>query len=130
MKKFVVSMIGLFVISLGIVMGVRMSVDAMAVIIGIIFGLVATIPTTILLIYVLRQRDAQQVQLRQQPGHYPPVVVVNSPPANGFYGQGVPNYGNQGMLPAGERSFKVVGQESSQTETLSEAFNLGSIWDE
>lgn len=137
MKKFLAIMAGLFVVSVGVVAGTRMSVDAMAVIIGVVFGLVATIPTTVLLVFVLRQRENQQEQyFRQQTmahQQYPPVVVVNSPPNGGYYGSGGSSFGGPAMLPAaaGERSFKVVGQDASSAgETLSEAFNLSSIWDD
>jgi len=100
----------------------------MAVIIGVVFGLVATIPTTFILIYTLRRQDSQQMQMRQQTGQYPPVIVVNSTPTGTASAGG---FGAQSLLPSmGERSFKVVGQESTVSETLGDAFNLKSIWDE
>lgn len=128
MKKLMFTLGGLLMAGVGVAVGFRMSADAMAVIVGIFFGLVATIPTTLILIYTMRQRDVQQAQSRQQMGQYPPVVVVNSPPG----GAGGVNYGNRPMLTgaaSSERSFKVVGDEST-SETLGSAFNLNSIWDE
>ncbi len=128
MKKFILILGGLLMLGVGVAVGFRMSADAMAVIVGIFFGLVATIPTTLILIYNMRQRDLQQAQNRQQMGQYPPVVVVNSPPGN----TGGVNYGSQPLLTgagASGRTFKVVGDEST-TETLGSAFNLNSIWDE
>jgi len=128
MKKLIYILSGLLMVGIGLAVGFRMSADAMAVIVGIFFGLVATIPTTLILIYNMRQRDVQQAQNRQQMGQYPPVVVVNSPPGNG----GGINYGNRPILTGtgpSERSFKVVGDEST-SDTLDSAFNLSSIWDE
>ncbi|RME49994.1 MAG: hypothetical protein D6796_03915 [Caldilineae bacterium] len=128
MKRFVYTVAGLFFVSLGVVVGVRMSADAMAVIIGIAFGMVATIPTTLLLIYTLRQRDKEQMHNRQQATQYPPVVVVNAPPNGSGYHTAPP--GQALLPPAGERAFKVVGQEATPAETLSEVFNLNAIWDD
>jgi hypothetical protein len=93
--------------------------------------MVASIPTTLLLIYTLRQRDRQQEQVKHQMSSYPPVVVVNAPPNGLNYGSGMNNPNPQSLLPAGgERSFKVVGQDATPLETLGEAFNIDSIWDE
>jgi hypothetical protein len=127
-KKFLIAAGFLFVITLGAVMGLRMSADAMAVIIGIIFGLLASIPTTLMLIWVLRQRDKQaesQMGAGRPFGHYPPVVVVN--------GQGTAGYGGALAAPMGSpngpvggRSFKVIGQEN--TETIGDV--LPAFWDE
>lgn len=136
MKKFFAALAGLFVVSLGVVIGTRMSVDALALIVGVALGLIATVPTTILLVLLLRRRETQQEQYYRQQTmahqQYPPVVVVNSPPNSGYYGSGGASFGGPAMLPAaGERSFKVVGQDASAPgETLSEAFNLSSIWDD
>ena len=128
MKKFFLAIFGMFAVGTGVTIGIRMSADAMAVIIGVIFGLVATIPTTFILIYTLRRQDSQQKYQQQQSGQYPPVIVVNSSPQGAAASGG---FGAQSLLPSmGERNFKVVGQESTTSETLGDAFNLKSIWDE
>ncbi len=126
MKRTIVIFLGLFALGAGVTLALRMSADAMAVIIGVIFGLLATIPTTVILLFTLRRNDQQQTRYQQQMGHYPPVIVVNS---------GQSGAGNTGMpmLAApgtGERNFKVVGGESTPSETLSDAFNLNALWDE
>ena len=115
MKRFFIILAITFSASMAIVIGFRLSADAMAVIIGIVCGVLASIPTSVILVWVLRQRDRQfELQngsMRQ--GHYPPVVVVN--------GHGTP--GNGGMMaPAplltgggnGTRDFKVIGQEKTE----------------
>lgn len=134
MKKFIYSMSALFVVAIAIVIGLRMSPDAVAVIIGIICGMVATVPTTFLLIYTLRQRDRQQMLSHQhhQGSYYPPVVVVNGQGQPTSFSGNPGGLGHQNYLPSSEggRSFKVVGQEATPTETLGEAFGLSSIWDD
>ena len=134
MKKFLYIMSALFFIGLAVVIGLRMSPDAMAVIVGIICGMIATVPTTLLLVYTIRQRDKQQMMYQQnyqQGNQYPPVVVVNGQPQGSSYGF------NQGLstpglpMPDRGRAFKVVGQEATPTDTtLGDAFGLSSIWDE
>lgn len=133
MKRFLYIMSGLFMVSLGIVVGLRMSADAMAVIIGVIFGLLATVPSMVLLLHTLRQKNTEQMQMQQQRqmNQYPPVVVVNSPPNGTNYGApGNPLNSQPFLSPNNERSFKVVGQDATPPETLGSAFNLSSIWDE
>lgn len=134
MKRYAMILLGLFTIAMAITIALRMTPDAMAVIVGIILGMFATIPTSLVLLYTIRQRDKQQFDPRQQqhPNQYPPVVVVNSPPNGPGYNAGPINANGGSFLPApsGERSFKVVGQEASPTETASENFTLNSMWDE
>jgi MFS superfamily sulfate permease-like transporter len=91
-----------------------MSTEAMAVVIGVVCGVAAGIPTSILLLLVLNRRDRQQVrgeeQQRQQ-GNYPPVVVIQG----GGYPQGLPPASAAGYWPSStpgptmERQFHVVG---------------------
>lgn len=128
MRKYFMFAGIVFAISLAVVVGLRMSADAMAVIIGIMFGLLASVPTSVILVWVLRQRDKQlEAQFSQtRPfGQYPPVVVVN--------GQGTNGYGSSFSPPlpatagaAGPRNFKVIGQEN--TETIGDV--LPPFWDE
>lgn len=119
MKKFFFVSGVVSITALAIVVGTRISADAMAVIIGIVCGVLASIPTSVLLVWALRQRDRQlEMQVGnpyQRMGGYPPVVVVN--------GQGTQGYGS--MMPPpmptltasanGGRDFKVIGQENTDT---------------
>ena len=129
MKKYLLVGGTLFTVSLAIVMGTRMSADAMAVVIGIIFGLLASIPTTLMLVWVLRQRDKQlEAQFGQTAGRpfgqYPPVVVVNGQGTNGYGLPSTPVLPTS--APTGSRNFKVIGQEN--TETIGDV--LPPFWDE
>ena len=100
-----------FVMALAVVVGNRMSVDAMAVVVGVACGVLASIPTRVLLIWALG-RKAGAGGYGDRSGHYPPIVVVN--PGQSF---GRPRYGSPPMYsagddvspPAGPRYFKVVG---------------------
>jgi hypothetical protein len=117
MKRFIIVISSIFAIAFALVVGFRMSPDAMAVIIGIICGMLASVPTSIILVWVLRQRDRQMdAQIGpSRMGHYPPVVVVN--------GQGTNGYGTAPPPPAltaaatsnGSRDFKIVGQENTES---------------
>ena len=128
MKKFGMIMGVTFVVTLAIVIGWRMSPDAMAVVVGIVCGVLASIPTSTLLVWVMRQRDKQMeahMQTRSY-GNFPPVVVVN--------GQGTNGYGNGSAAPplpagtlSGARNFKVIGQENTE---LNGGDVLPAFWDE
>lgn len=126
MRKFVFLMSAIFAITLATVVGTRISPDAMAVIIGIVCGVLASIPTSVILVWVLRQRDrnleAQTGQMRM--GQYPPVVVVNGQGTNGYAGAMAPP-ALTGGTPIGSRDFKVIGQENTE----STADVLPSFWE-
>ena len=130
MKKFLYVTGVIFVITLAVVMGTRMSPDALAVVIGIICGVLASIPTSAMLVWVMRQRDKQiEMQLgqgRPYGGQYPPVVVVNGQQQPNGYGSSYPAPALMSGPPAGGRSFKVIGQEN--TETVGDL--LPTFWDE
>lgn len=129
MKRFLFVAGIVFVVTLAVVMGTRMSPDALAVVIGIICGVLASIPTSAMLVWVMRQRDKQvEMQLGQRPfgGQYPPVVVVNGQGTNG-YGSTFPTSAlPASSAPLGGRNFKVIGQEN--TETVGDV--LPTFWDE
>ncbi len=100
-----------FAVTLALVIGSRLSDEAMAVLAGAVCGVGAAIPTSLLIVAVSRRRDEPHVQQSAQPGMqhgaYPPVVVV-APPG----GQQWP--GNLGTIspPANapiQRQFTVVG---------------------
>jgi hypothetical protein len=68
-----------FVVALAVVVGKRMSAEAMAVVVGVVCGVAAGIPTSILLLVVLSRRDRQTFEESDGPRrhqNYPPVVVI------------------------------------------------------
>ena len=133
MKRVIFVLAAIFVTTLAVTFAFRMTSDAMAVIVGIILGMLATIPTSLVLLYMIRQRDQQPVDPRQQSygsGQYPPVVVVNSSPNGGYGGMTSANPQNYLPAPMGERSFTVVGQEASPDGAGSERSGFNRIFDE
>ena len=106
MKKVVIVALLAFAVTLAVIIGQRMSTDAMAVVIGVACGVVASIPTSLLILAVSNRRGEREV--RQQRRDYPPVVIVNP-------GSNQPRYLQppfQAPLTHGqERQFHVIGDE-------------------
>ena len=126
MKKFLFVTGVTFVVVMAVVIGLRLSPDAMAVIIGIICGVLASIPTSVIFVWVLRQRDKQTEEMGYGPGrygHYPPVVVVNGQNPNGYSNSAPPML--TPSTPPGTRDFRVIGQET--TEGIGDI--LPSMWE-
>ncbi len=66
-----------FVMTLAVVFGFRASADAMAVVIGVILGVAAGIPTTLLMVYVMTRQQNKLDKTSQTPPQ-PPVFVINA----------------------------------------------------
>jgi len=122
-KRVVVGVAALFVVSLAVVIGKRMSAEAMAVVIGVIFGVAASIPTSLLIVAVTRrvqEREADQLRsLREQQRSAPPVIVVG--PTGGqampwFSPFQMPSMPDMEYAPAARR-FRVVGEEETALES-------------
>lgn len=102
-----------FGITLAIVVGKRMSAEAMAVVVGVVCGVAASIPTSVLLLLAISRRDRQsQVDRTDETRDrsYPPVVVIQGggPPGlpSGLPGGYWPAAFNG---PSAQRDFTVVG---------------------
>lgn len=113
-----------FAITLALVIGNRLTAEALGVLAGAVCGVGAAIPTTLIVVAVTRRRDGvessregwtpRQMSERQA---YPPVIVVSP--------QGLQPRGHQGWneLPASlsvpmERDFTVVGGMSTDGEEV------------
>ena len=114
-KQVFVAVAVVFVAVLAVMIGQRMSTDAMAVVIGVIFGVAASIPTSLLIVAVTRRAQERTLEERQvyRERAQPPVIVIN--PGGG---QASPWFSpfQQPMMPpemSGEptRRFRVVGDE-------------------
>jgi hypothetical protein len=106
------------IVTLAIIIGQRMSTDAMAVVIGVVFGVAASIPTSLLIALAARGNRRQDPPYRRddyQPSPPPPQIYVVNP------GQlpAAPTHGPQPALthPTGNyylaepaRRYKVVGE--------------------
>jgi len=106
-----------FAVALAVVVGKKMSAEAMAVVIGVVCGVAAAVPTSVLLLVVLnrneRHRQYEEERRPAQAGRYPPVVVIQGgapqalppgQPAGGYWPAAYPG-------PSGQRQFEVVGGE-------------------
>lgn len=104
-----------FVITLAAVVGSRMSAEAMAVVVGVVCGVAAGIPTSVLLLLAMSRRDQRRYGAQERSAQYagsPPVVVIQGgapqalPPAQyaGYWPSGTP-------VMAEQRQFQVVGDE-------------------
>lgn len=112
--KRVLLVLGLvFVIALAVVVGKRMSTEALAVVVGVVCGVVASVPTSLLLLLVLNRReergDARAGRSRDE-RQAPPVVVIQ-----GGTSQALPAGPQAGYWPAPfsgpmvDRKFQIVG---------------------
>ena len=78
MKRGLIVIGAAFAITLALTLGFRVSADALAVMVGVSLGIIASIPTTMLVIFVMTR---QQSRLEKNMTHFPqqpPVVVVNA----------------------------------------------------
>lgn len=102
-----------FVVALAVVVVKEMSSEAMAVVIGVICGVTAGIPTSGLLLVVLTRRDRQKAEEAERLARRdsaPPVVVIQGGathslpqgPQAGYWPMPQPG-------PTVQRQFKVVG---------------------
>lgn len=113
LRKLGVGLGLVFVIALAVIVGKKMSADAMAVVVGVVCGVAAGIPTSVLLLVVLTRRDRQRMdEVQRRPGqhNYPPVVVIQ-----GGAPQALPPGSQAGYWPGpqpgpgSQREFHVVG---------------------
>jgi len=126
LKVFAGLAVLLFAMTLAVIIGNRLSDEALAVLAGAVCGVGAAIPTSLLIVAVSRRRDEQQdfeLNRAVQPstphlqGAYPPVVVV-APPG------GQQRFDGWNVLPPSlsapmQRNFTVVGGTSMGTEVVS-----------
>jgi hypothetical protein len=116
----------IFCVALALVVGSRMSVDATALVVGVVCGVLASIPGSLLIIWASYRRD-QMLEAKRASDmspHYPPIVVVNP-------GQ---NAGRQAwdsmayppppstLLPGGVRQYKVIGETEDEGHPAQYAF--------
>ena len=107
-----------FMVTLGVVIGTRMSSDAIAVLVGVIAGVAASIPCALLLMAVTRRREPEHVEEREPSRHAGPPVIVVTP---GTSPQQLPSYVPYGY-PADQspnrRQFRVMGYDEEDAEAV------------
>jgi hypothetical protein len=114
MRKAAITILLAFAVTVAVVVGNRMSAEAMAVVIGVVCGVAAAIPMSLLILLVSRRRDRRVEDYRphgQPTGRdraYPPVVVIQGgSPAPGHL---QPPYYNS-SVEAAPRQFHIVGED-------------------
>jgi hypothetical protein len=124
MKRVIVPVMLGFGVTLALVIGQRMTTDAMAVVVGVAVGVAASVPTSILLVALVRRAQRETggrlAPTQAAPPTYPPpplppnVIVLNPADLLG------PRHGAPAYLPqppaellqdAGLRRLRVVGDE-------------------
>ena len=105
MKKVATIALVAFAVTLAVIIGQRMSTDAMAVVVGVACGVLASIPTSLLILAVSGRRGEREVQQRRD---YPPVVIVNPGNSQPRYLQ--PPF-QAPLNQEQERQFRVIGDE-------------------
>jgi len=114
--KRIFAVLGLvFMVTLAVVVGKRMSAEAMAVVVGVVCGVAAGIPTSVLLLAAFTRRDRQRLE---EVGHqapftnYPPVVVIQGGAPQALpAGMQAGYWPSTPMGPSPQRQFHVVGAD-------------------
>lgn len=112
MKKVVIALIGVFILALCITVAKRMSSDAMAVVVGMVCGVAASIPTSLLMLLLARRDDAENAPASAGMPQVPNIMIVNPPMPNpGLY---YPNASGMAYLPpaasGSARQFEILGE--------------------
>lgn len=121
MKRLLPPLLLGFGVAMALVIGKRMSTDAMAVVVGVAVGVAASVPTSLLLVALLR-KERQSVRSEPPwrpdplPPLYPPIqqpnIIVVDPSRMGLPGQhpvplAAPEQGREGGL----HRLRVIGAD-------------------
>ncbi len=126
MKRMAAFVAAAFAVGLAVVIGNRMSADAMAVVVGVGCGVLASVPTSLLLVWALGRRGQGNGVPIHHPARnglassYPPVVVVN--PGTGYASSGYAPPPPPSLPSGNPRTFKVVGDEETLLDELQHIF--------
>ena len=115
MKKLLVLPVIAFGAVLAWVIGTRLSGEAMAVVVGAVCGITATIPVSIALIIASSQNWGRE-QPRQVGYDYraqPPQVIVRAPQPTRFAPGHTPLLPSGAPGPNAPREFRMIGEENS-----------------
>jgi hypothetical protein len=127
MRQLVGLLVLAFIVTLGVVVATRMSSDAIAVLVGVIAGVAASIPCALLLMAVTRRQEPEmrEPEVREPYGgarhaqHAPPPVIIVSP--GNAMPQQLPypaSYPYPSPAQRGQRQFRVMGYEDEGEQTM------------
>lgn len=121
-KTFIAVLGAVFAVTLALVVGNRLSAEALGVLAGAVCGVGAAIPTSLIVLAVTRRRgDLPSEHYGKMPGQpanrhaYPPVIVV-SPHSAYQSGHSAWNGPPPSLSATTERTFSVVGGASTDRE--------------
>lgn len=116
-KQGLIIVITAVAITLAAVVAYRLSVDALALMVGVILGMVMLIPTLALAFFLLRKQSREEQAEQSQPRAFgqPPVIVVSG----GYPPTMMPTQPTQNaqpalMAPQPQRQFRVFGFEGAE----------------
>jgi hypothetical protein len=118
-RPLVTLLVAAFVVTMAVVVACRLSRDAIAVLVGVIAGVGAGIPTALLLVAVTRRREEEWAEpYDEAPRGSPPVIVVTSgtPPQ-----PQVPYYSPYSLptgMPRHQRQFRVMGDDEEDDQVV------------
>lgn len=111
------------VVTLAIIIGQRISTDAMAVMVGVVFGVAASIPTSLLIALAMRgsrrHDDPPYRRADYQPTPPPPQIYVVNPGAYPGAGEPAQIAAPQQQtfnMPIPTRRWVVVGEEDAEED--------------
>ena len=114
LRALLIVVVLLFTMTLAVIVGTRLSDEALAVLAGAVVGVAAAIPTSLLIVTVVRRRDEGQGRTMAVPQQRqaPPVIVVA--PHNGQPGMGSWHNMPPSLMMPERRRFTVVGADSTE----------------
>jgi len=110
MRKWFALGFCLFVVTLAAVAGFRLARESLAVIMGVVFGVAASIPTSLLIVAITRRSETRQMS--NYP--YPPVVIINPGGEKQHFLPPVSSMPT--VLDSSPRQFRVIGEEEESWE--------------
>ena len=114
MKRYLILLSLVVILATILMISFKLSNDAIAVMVGVGLGILASIPTSVLLIFVLiRQNGGLKNPPSGLPQQQPPVIIVNGghPPS---LSAAPPPAAYQMMDLSAARTFTVVGDEATE----------------
>jgi hypothetical protein len=105
-----------FGVVLAIIIGIRLDQAALAVAVGVVCGVGASIPTSLLIVALLRRRESREEQHKAKINRgrtvQPPVVIVAPPSVPQLH---PPASWSEGYVPS-QRQFSVIGEEETDDD--------------
>jgi hypothetical protein len=101
--------------TLAVIVGVRLDQAALAAMVGVICGVGTSIPTSLLIVSLLRRKEERQGARSREQGinHSPPVVVIAAP-AGSQLRQPMTWPGEHVTALPAQRQFSVIGEEETR----------------